>query len=235
MQRLAFTLLTIFSICITPSVTEAQITAKSPEAATMVKETERTMSQGSKNSLSLDLYKTPAKFAEKIWKDYTKQFKGDTKKDKKSEEWFTDNAQIAAIGGANTIDMYVKFSESGDNTNVTMWIDLGGSFVNSKDFDEKYKEAEKLLMNYSLAVQREQTRNQLEDQQKELSKLERQLRNLEKDNTSLHKDIEDYKKRITKAEADIQTNLKQQEDAKAKIEAQKKAVDEVQKKLNSLN
>jgi hypothetical protein len=213
----------------------AQVTVKSPEAVSMVREGERQMSQGSRNSLTIDLNKTTIKFAEKMWKDYTKQFKGETKRDKKSDEWFTDNAQIASIGGANTVDMYVKFSESGENTNVALWVDLGGAYVNSKEFNDKYKEAEKLLTNFSLAVQREQTRIQLEDQQKELQKLERQLKNLEKDNTNLHKDIEDYKKRILKAEEDIKVNVKNQEDTKTKIEAQKKAVEEVQKKMNSLN
>jgi DNA repair exonuclease SbcCD ATPase subunit len=235
MRRFKFTLIAVLFIMNTPSVMNAQVTVKSPEAVSLVREGERQMSQGSKNSLTIELNKTTAKFAEKIWKDYTKQFKGDTKRDKKSDEWLTDNAQIAAIGGANTVDMYVKFSESGDNTNVALWVDLGGTYVNSNEVADKYKEAEKLLLNYSIAVQKEQTRIQLEDQQKELQKLERQLKNLEKDNTGLHKDIEDYKKRILKAEEDIKTNLKNQDDTKAKIEAQKKAVDEVLKKMNSLN
>jgi hypothetical protein len=227
----------------TPSVIEAQVVAKSADASTTlaapnlstVREGERAMSQGSKNALTIDIPKANLKLVEKLWKDYAKQFKGDTKRDKKTEEWFTDNAMISGIGGANTVDMFVKFSEASDLTNMALWIDLGGAYVGSKDFSDKYKAAEKILADFSLTVQREQTRQQLEEQQDEARKMEKQQKRLEDKNVDLHKDIENYKKKITQAEADIQTNLKQQEEQKLKIEQQKKLVEDIQKKLNGLN
>jgi hypothetical protein len=218
-----------------PSVSHAQLTTKGGAAIASVREGERVMSQGSKNSLTVDLMKISAKDAEKLWKDYAKQFKGDTKKDKKTDEWFTDNALIAAIGGANTIDMYAKFSESGDITTLGLWIDLGGAYVDSKGFADKYAEAEKILQNFSLTVQREQTKKQLSDQQDDLKKMDKAEKKLEDKNADLLKDIENWKKKIAQAETDIQTNLKQQEEQKAKIDAQKKLVDEIAKKLNALN
>jgi hypothetical protein len=219
----------------TPSVSHAQLTTKGGMAFATVREGERVMSQGSKNALTIDLPKTTLKEAEKLWKDYAKQFKGDTKKDKKTDEWFTDNALIAAIGGANTIDMYAKFSESGDITTLGLWIDLGGAYVDSKGFADKYAEAEKILQNFSLTVQREQTKKQLSDQQDDLKKMDKAEKKLEDKNADLLKDIENWKKKIAQAETDIQTNLKQQEEQKAKIDAQKKLVDEIAKKLNTLN
>ena len=221
----------------TPSVSFGQTTQKGapvvvvPAAAATVREGDKLMSQGSKNALTLDMPKTTAKFAEKLWKDYTKQFKGDTKKDKKSDEWFTDNAMIASIGGANTIDMYAKFAESGDATTMSLWVDLGGAYVGSKDFKDKYAEAEKIMSDFSLLVQKEQTKIQLEDQADGLKKLEKQQRGLEKDKKSLEDDIISWKKKIEKAEADIVTNGKNQDEQKVKIENQKKLVDEIQKKL----
>lgn len=219
----------------TPSVSNAQMTAKGGAVLATVREGERVMTQGSKNSLTVDLPKTSLKDAEKLWKDYAKQFKGDTKKDKKTDEWLTDNAMIAAIGGANTIDMYVKFTESGDMTTLGLWIDLGGAYVDSKGFADKYAEAEKILQNFVLSVQREQTKKQLEDQQDDLKKMEKAERKLVDKNADLVKDIENWKKKITQAEADIQTNLKQQEEQKVRIEAQKKLVDEINKKLTTFN
>ncbi len=215
--------------------------ADSARTATMTKgllapstmEGERLMSQGAKNSISLDIMGVPMKYVNKKWKDYAKQFKGDIKN--KNDEWFSDNALIPAIGGANTVDMYTKFAESGQNTTVTIWFDLGGAYLNSKDFADKYKEGEKILKGFNLSVQHDQTADQLSDQQDALKKLEKKQRNLEKDNTNLHSDIEDYKKKITKAENEIQTNLKQQEDSKKMIDNQRKLVDEIQKKLNMLN
>lgn len=219
----------------TPKGGETTATVAAPAAVSLVREGERTMSQGSKNALTIDLPKTSAKFAEKLWKDYAKQFKGDTKKDKKSEEWFTDNAMIADIGGTNTVDMYAKFSESGETTTLGLWIDLGGAYVASKDFTEKYAAAEKILSDFALHVEKEHTKIQLDEQNDALKKLEKQQRNLEKENTGLHDDIENWKKKIAKAEDDIKTNEKNQADTKEKIENQKKLVEEVQKKLNSMN
>jgi hypothetical protein len=226
------TAIVVFS---TPSVSNAQMTAKGGAVLATVREGERVMSQGSKNALTVDLPKTSLKDAEKLWKDYAKQFKGDTKKDKKTDEWLTDNAMIAAIGGANTIDMYAKFSESGDMTTVGLWIDLGGAYVDSKGFADKYVEGEKILQNFALSVQREQTKKQLSDQQDDLKKMEKQEKKLEEKNADLAKDIENWKKKITQAEADIQTNIKLQEEQKLKIEAQKKLVDEINKKLTTFN
>jgi hypothetical protein len=176
---LVATAIVVFS---TPSVSNAQMTAKGGAVLATVREGERVMSQGSKNALTVDLPKTSLKDAEKLWKDYAKQFKGDTKKDKKTDEWLTDNAMIAAIGGANTIDMYVKFSESGDMTTLGLWIDLGGAYVDSKGFADKYVEGEKILQNFALSVQREQTKKQLSDQQDDLKKMEKQAKKLEEKN-----------------------------------------------------
>ncbi len=217
-----------------PSVFFAQTTAKG-ESSSLVNEGERVMSQGNKNSLAVNLTKTNAKFAEKMWKDFTKQYKGDYKRDKKNDEYFTDNANIASVGGGNTVDLFMKFAESGENTTATLWIDLGGAFINSKDFKDKYAEAEKLMAEYALKVAREQTQIQLKEQQDALKDAEKQQKKLEDKHKSLLQDIEDWKKKIAKAEQDVIANQKGQDDTKVKIETQKKVVDEVQKKLNSLN
>lgn len=222
------------TICtVSNDTTQPQIVAKTV-ATTQVRESEKLMSLGNKNSLTIEITQAKAKFVEKMWKDYAKQFKGKTDRDKKTEEVFTDNAVSAALGGANTVDMFAKFAEVGENVQMTLWIDLGGAYINSKDFPEKYNEAEKILLSFNLEVQREQTRMMLEDQKDELKKMEKKQKGLEKDNTDLHSDIENYKAKIKKAESDIETNVKNQEDTKQKIANQKKLLEEIQKKLDSL-
>ena len=197
-----------------------------------VKEGERIMSQGSKNSLSIDLPKTPAKFAIRSWKDYVKQYKG--KLDSKKDEWFLDNAVMPMIGGANTVDVYSTFVESGESTTVTVWFDLGGAYVNSSEFRDKYDEAEKIVLKYALQVAHDQTAIQLKDAQDDMKKMERNQRGLEKDNKNLHDDIENYKAKIAKAEANVEKNLKDQEDSRVKIEVQKKLLADIQAKMDSL-
>jgi hypothetical protein len=192
------------------------------------------MSQGNKNALSIDLPRTTVKNAEGLWKDYMKQFKGKTSKDKKSEEWFTDNALVAGLGGANTVDLYAKFIQTGENVTLSFWCDLGGAYINSKEFPDKYSEAEKMLLTYGISVARQATKDLLEAEQKNLKKMNKNLEGLESDNKGLHKDIENWNAKIVKAKQDIETNVKNQEDTKKKIDEQKKLLEEIQKKLDSL-
>ncbi len=195
-------------------------------SAVLTHEEERTMSQGVKNSINLDIIGVPVKFVNKMWKEYAKQFKGDIKN--KNDEWFSNNAFIPTIGGANSVDMYAKFEESGKNTNATVWYDLGGNYLNTKDDATKFKEGEKILLDFNAYVQRELTTRQLSDEQEALSKLEKYQRNLERKNSDLHTDIEDYNKRIKRAETDIVINNQQQTDAKFQIENQRRLVDTLQ-------
>ena len=234
MQKLIILFSLVTLALFTPSVSNAQLTAKGVETS-MISESSRSMSKGTQNSLAVNLSKVNAKFAEEVWKDFVKQYKGKYTRDKKSDEYFVDNAMIGGIGGGNTVDMYMKFAEASDNTTATLWIDLGGAYLNSKDFTDKYAEAEKMMMTYALTVSREQTKVSLKEQEKTEKNLENDVQKLEKKNKNLHDDIEGWKKKIQQAETDIQTNLKQQEDAKVKMEVQKKVVEDVKKKLDALN
>lgn len=203
-------------------------------AVAQVTEGEKLMSQGSKNALTVDLPKVTVKYAEGIWKDFMKPYKGKLARDKKNDEWLSDNATIVNVGGANTVDVYSKFAQMGDNTQVSIWIDLGGGYVSSKDYKEKYVEAEKLLLSYALEVAKSQTKEQLEAEQKNERRMEKELKGLEKDNVSLHKDIENWKSKIAKAEQEILTNSKNQEVTKLRIAEQRKLIEEINKKLESL-
>ncbi len=203
-------------------------------AVAQVNEGERSMSQGSKNSLSIDLPKISAKNAAKSWKDYMHQYKGEMKHDNKSDEWFLDNAVIPGVGGANTVDVYARFNEAGEVTTETVWFDLGGAYVNSTEFRDKYDEAARILNQFALQVARDQTNQMMATSQDDLKKMDKNLRNLEKDNKNLHDDIENYKDKIRKAEAAIEKNQRDQEDAKVKLDTQRKLITDIQAKLDTL-
>ena len=57
---------------------EAQMDAV--KEAKKVAEEEKAMSQGINNAVVVEISATTTKIAEKVWKDYAKQFKGKTKK-----------------------------------------------------------------------------------------------------------------------------------------------------------
>jgi hypothetical protein len=204
-------------------------------ASAQVKEGEKLMSLGNNNSLSIELPKIKADFAEKIWKNYVKPYKGKYARDKKDKnEYFLDNALIAGLGAGNTVDVHANFQQMGENTLFTAWFNLGGAFVSSAQFKEQYTEAEKIVLKYAIETAAADTKIQLEDQQKELQKQEKQLKKLEDKNADYKKDIENWKAKIKQAEADIESNLKSQGDQKTKIGDQRKLVTDIQAKLDSL-
>jgi hypothetical protein len=222
MKRVSMYMLT-FLVATLPFVASAQ-----------VKEGEKLMSLGNNNSLSIELPKVKADFAEKIWKNFVKSYKGKYSKDKKNKEYFLDNALIPGLGAGNTVDLHASFVEMGENTMFTVWFNLGGAYVSSAQSKEQYTEAEKLVLKYAIETAAEQTKIHLADQQDELKKQEKQLKKLEEKNADHKKDIENWKNKIKQAETDIEVNVKAQGDQKTKIGEQRKLIDEIQKKLDSL-
>jgi hypothetical protein len=204
-------------------ITNAQVTEES-----------RSMSLGVKNAMVLDLPNTQADFVDKLWKKYIKSYGGKTKR-LKGNEYFTDDAEIPEIGGANTVDVYARSEDQGDGSSLAVWVDLGGAFLSSDVDPDRYTEGEKLLMRFALFVAKENTSIELDAEDKALRKLEDLQKKLERDNDRYHREIEQAKEAILQAEANIETNLKEQEETQKQIEIQRSVVEEVKKRLGNLD
>ena len=200
-----------------------------------IEESEKTMSQGVYNSLTIELQQAKEKVVDKTWKKFAKDFKGKTKKDKKMDEWFTDDGKIVAIGGGNTVDVYSRITESGDNVFMTVWFDLGGEYLNSASHPSKYTEGEKMLMKFAIEVAKEMTLIELEDQEDVLKKMHKNLKKLENLKTRYENEIVKAKEAIATAEKNIELNIKEQEDAQEQIKLQGVVIDDIKKKLNDLD
>jgi len=193
----------------------------------------RAMSKGFENSVVLEMPDVDSDFGEKLWKKYIKPFGGKTKKIK--SEWFTDESKIAGIGGANTVDMYMKTNESGGNVEFAVWFDLGGAYLSSQEHPDAYVEAEKFLMRFALFVAKEKTSVELNNEEKEMRKLENMLKRLERDNERYHREIELAKEKILQNEGNIETNVVEQEEARKLIELQLELVEKIRLRLSELN
>ena len=200
-----------------------------------IEEGEKTMSQGVNNSLTIELQQAKEKVTEKTWRKFAKNFKGKTKKDKKMDEWFTDNGNIVAIGGGNTVDVYTRISESGENVFMTTWFDLGGEYLNSESHPSKYIEAEKMMMKFAIEVAKEMTLIELDDQETVLKKMGKNLKKLENMKSRYENDIVKAKEAIATAEKNIEENIKAQEEAQEQIKMQGVVIDDIKKKLNNLD
>ncbi|MEN0005553.1 MAG: hypothetical protein AAF798_15495 [Bacteroidota bacterium] len=195
----------------------------------------RKMSQGVHPALTMMLPAVDAKDVDDVWKDYVKDFYDTkTKRIRKTDEYFSDDAEITAIGGSNTVDLYATFDEVGEDTEMCLWVDLGGAFLASAEHPNRYAEAEKMMLRFGIEVAKFQTNEELEAEEKKLKKIQSELSKLERANKRYHKNIEEAKERIKKAEENIVENEQSQEATKKLIEEQLKAVELVKKKLSDL-
>ncbi len=199
-----------------------------------ISEADKSMSKGMNPALILEIPGTTEKLVNKMWKKEVKAFKGKTKKDKKQNEWFTDNAIIVTVAGTNAIDLFARINGSGQDVTLTVWFELADGFLNSSTYPDEWLEAEKMMMRFGLDVAREQTKIELEEQEKKLKKFVSNLNKLQKDNERYHKEIERAKATIAKMEANIEQNLVDQSTAEGEIEAQQIVVDDVKQKLSDL-
>lgn len=192
------------------------------------------MSLGEQPAMTATFDNAKGKLVEDTWSDFIKEYYNvKSKWNRKAEEWMSDDVSMPALGTGKPVDLYASFKEGKSNVEFTLWIDLGGVFMNRSDHREAYDEAEKIVNRFAVEVAKAQTREMLAQEQKQLEKLEGELKKLVSANERYHKEIEKAKEAIKKAEADIQQNEKDQKTAQQKIEDQKKAVDTVRKKLDS--
>ena len=187
------------------------------------------MSLGQHNAITLSL-PYDLKFAENVWKDYLKTFKGKNRRVKRSDEVFTDDANIPYISN-NTVDLYSYIKRDGDGSILKLWMDLGGGFVDSQNFPDAYEGVRVLMQGFEKQLNVENIKLELKNEENRLKDLERDLSKMEKMNEKYHKEIEDWKKKIAENEDLIEVNDKDQIDMKSTIESQKENIRQVEVKL----
>ena len=196
-----------------------------------ITEREKPMTTGIHNALTLEIPDTKRKFAENLWKKYTKTFGGKTKRNRKSKEYFSENASIPGI---STVNIYSSLEEDGNSTALSVWIDMGDEFLSSYTHSDEYTDAEKMLMEFGLEVLREKVRMELEDEEDQMKRLAKRLKKLERANSNYHRDIKVAEEKIQKAEDNISKNEIEQAETKSSIEMQEAALEAVRKRLSDI-
>ncbi|MFK7950992.1 MAG: hypothetical protein AB8G11_25660 [Saprospiraceae bacterium] len=193
-----------------------------------ITESQSYMSAGTFNSLTIVLPEGSEKDAPKEWVKFFKKY-GKTKKNRKTDEYFTDNAKILGLSD-NSVDVYTKFN---GNT-MTVWFDLGGAYLSSVEHPDGYALGEQILMDFGLHLQILMVESEVKAEEKALKNLESNREKLVKDKATLEKNIEDWKARIAQAEADIEQNISDQEAKANEIEQQKTIIEQVKARLAEL-
>ena len=201
----------------------------------IVQESEKAMSLGSRPCFHLDFTMADADMVEKIWKDFVKSdMDAKMKKDKKTDEWSALGLENAFVGPGK-FDLYAKIEANGkENAGIDIWFSTGASFLNRRDSPEHTDGTVTLLKQFYFKVRREVIAKELKNQTDRLEDAEKKMKNLKKDKESLQKDVEEYKAKIKKAEEAIVTNDKAQSSTQLEVASEKRNVEEIQRKLNNV-
>ncbi|MEP6646495.1 MAG: hypothetical protein ABJC12_05360, partial [Saprospiraceae bacterium] len=160
-----------------------------------VLEDTRVMSQGTNPALTIILPGASIKFADAEWKEFMKPY-GKVARVKQSKESLTPDVQLLDIGGINKLNIYNLNEEAGDGVKSIVWIGLDSGYVNSTTNPTAYVASVKFLKEFSHKVQVDLITDDLDDQQKQLTKFESNMTKLQREKENLNKVIEDSKKRI---------------------------------------
>ena len=142
--------------------------------------------------------------------------------------------KINRINGSSPIDLYAKFEEGKGMATAYVWIDLGGAFTSSREYQKQAEALKDFLQGYYYECRKVVVQNELKQEEKSLDKLEKELVRLKKQNDGYHMDIEKAKQKIAEAEKNIEQNIIDQANKTNEIEGQKKTVETVTTKLNSI-
>jgi len=197
-----------------------------------IMEASKLMSQGDNNALTVKLPDTEVKVVEKEWESFIKGYKAKLRKIKKSSEIFADDAKLEGIS-SNTVDVYALVSERGDDTELSVWFDMGGAYLNSESHPDQYVKAKGMLNDFLGRVSKTYIANLLNEEQKKLKGMEGDLKAIEKSTENSKKDIEKFKEKIAEAEANIEKCKVDKKGALDAIEQQKEAVKKVKMQLNN--
>ena len=201
--------------------------------AQQVSEGAKKMTLGDQSGLHVIIKKTEAEDIEEAWIKYIKDYKGKTKKNKKTGEVFSDNAEIEAIS-ANSIDIYTTTVQNGEDTELSVWFNLGGAFLNSNQHAVGYAEAVKLLEDFVLANSAASLEEMVSVEEKQLKKLEGEMKDLKKEKENYEEEIAKCEKKIEESKKGIEQNAVSQREKTTEMETQKQTIERLRSKLQEI-
>lgn len=199
-------------------------------AFSQVREEARLLNGEEKNAFSIVLPKTEKKEVEKAWAKFIKEYKGKTKLNKKTGVTFSDDASIEGMSN-NTVDVSAQVMENGESTELVVWYNLGGAYLNSEMHAEQTMVGKNLLTDFTLTVSKTAIEELLAAEEASLKELTKEQEKLEKEKKDYEAEIKKYEEKIKEARNNIEKNVEAQVAQKEKVAQQQHVVDEVKEKL----
>ena len=203
-----------------------------PLMAQDIREVNKTISMGEQPAFVISHPNATVKMAEQAWEDHMKK-NGKAKKNRKSKEYETMNAEINMISRTG-LNVYFIAEEGADMTTSYIFFDNGAEFITSANNQKAADGIYEFLTPFVYEVEKLVVQAELENEEKSLKALGKDMEKLGKQNATYHTDIEKYKDKIRQAEMNIEKNLQAQDAKTGEIEAQEGVIKAVKKKLNAI-
>lgn len=196
-------------------------------SAQNVEAIEKTMSLGKQTGVYVEVEGGEKDDLKDLWEDYMKDY-GKTKRNKKANEYYSENVRVPLISSSNAVDVYAVFEEGKNQSTAYFWAVSDGEFVDDS------KGLQTFVQDYYIMARKEVINKEIEEQEKVLKKLDKSMDKLVKKNNGYHKDIEKAEDKIREAEENIEKNLNEQDETQAEMIKQKEILDMIVDKLNSV-
>jgi hypothetical protein len=192
---------------------------------------ESPMSKGTFTSFSVDAEEVEQKITEREWETYLKDYKGRSKKDRKSREIRTDRLNIGGLG--SNLIVFAVAIDQGSHIKMTAWFESDGVFI-SEDNESAVDIIENLMDRFKIHMKRVKIQMELDMENDNLKKLHKELSKMESEEKKNHDNIAKYQQRIADAESDIKNLVEQQATKAQEIEGQQLIIEKVKKRLNKV-
>jgi hypothetical protein len=197
-------------------------------------ENERNMSQGTKPGFMISLDQMNTKESEKLWLEYLKDTKAKVKKDRKTNETVASGALIPTIS-ASTANLYATFVERGARTEMTLWMDLGGSFLSSRQHPEKIDAFRQWMDEFQRRSKAYLVDVEVQAEEKKFNDLKKDYDQLLKEQDKLEREIRECETRINEARKTLEINNANQNSRRSDMERQQRVIEEVKQKKGRVN
>lgn len=188
---------------------------------------EKTMSLGKQTGVYIEVEGGEKDDLKDLWEDYMKDF-GETKRNKKANEYYSEGVRVPVISSSSSVDLYAKFEEGRDQATAYFWAVADGEFVDDS------KGLQTFVEDYYIMARKEVINKEIKEQEKLLKNLDKDMGKLIKKNNNYHKDIEKAEDKIRKAEENIEKNLNDQDEMQAELIKQKEILEMIVDKLNNV-
>ncbi len=168
---------------------------------------------------SIEISNADEDMVAKRWASYMKDYKGKMKGRK--GEYFLDNAKIPSIS-PDTLDIYSKVNDAGDNIVVTIAINRNGEYITNSGGN--YSGADEILLKFATMINKELAEDKVKAAEKILKALEKSREELKDKNKKLSNGIQNLKSEIADNERDIKSNEKSIDELNSKINEQDNVV-----------